>query len=196
MEIEKEVRYQVSNQTFELAKKFNTIGNKPKQVIDITCGAYGKESMQKTGRVFRVRKKGDKCTIEIKKRNADGSWIEESIPIENQNKGINFFALSGLYPYLYINRERLSFNFKSLKIEMDNVEMLGKFIEIEYQDSKNADAELEEFKTLCGITSNPAPLYGTIIFEKQQQDPQFNKEYKKRLHEIVEESNLTEKNQY
>lgn len=186
MEIEKEVRYQVDDHTFELAKKFNMINARPITVIDITCGAFGKESMQKTGRVFRVRKKGSKCTIEIKKRNDDGSWFEECIPVENQNKGINFFALSGLYPYLYISRERLSFKYKSLKVEMDDVEMLGKFIEIEYQDSNNAEAELEEFKKACNITSEPVALYGTLIFEKQNNDSQFNKEYEKRLEEIVE----------
>ena len=81
MEIEKEVRYQVDDLTFELAKKFNTENKKPQQVLDITCGAYGKESMQKTGRVFRVRQKGDKYSIEIKKRTEDGNWLEECIPI-------------------------------------------------------------------------------------------------------------------
>jgi len=186
MEIEKEVRYQVNDTTFELAKKFNTENNPPKRVLDITCGAYGKDSMQRTGKVFRVRQKGDKCTIEIKKRTDDGNWLEESLPVESQNKGVNFFALAGLFPYLYINRERISFKYKNLKIEMDDVEMLGKFIEIEYQDSNNAEAELEEFKKACNITSEPAALYGTLIFEKQNSDPEFNAAYEKRLEEIVE----------
>ncbi|MBQ4145699.1 MAG: hypothetical protein IJD36_03625 [Clostridia bacterium] len=112
MELEKEVRYKVDNTTFELAKTLNKSNTQTVQVLDITCGAFGKESMQKTGKVFRVRKKGEKCTIEIKKRTDDGNWLEECLPVESQNKGINFFALAGLYPYLYINRERTSFLLK------------------------------------------------------------------------------------
>jgi len=186
MELEKEVRFQVSDETFNRALKFNTNQNPAVQVLDITCGAYGKNSLQKTGMIFRVRQKGEKFSLEIKKRTEDKNWIEESISLPNAEKGLNFLKLAGITPYLYINRMRTSFTYGNLKIDMDDVELLGKFIEIEYQDSIDAEAELESFKTACKISSEPAPLYGNIIFDKQENDPVFNNEYSKKLDEILE----------
>lgn len=193
MELEKEVRYKVSNETFERALKFNTNQNPPVQVLDITCGAYGKESLQKTGMIFRVRQKGNKYSLEIKKRTEDNNWIEESISLPNAENGLNFLNLAGIKPYLYINRMRTSFTHGNLKIDMDDVELLGKFIEIEYQDSKDVENELESFKTACGILGNPAPLYGNIIFEKQETDEKFDKIYTQKLNEIINRENPNEK---
>ena len=193
MELEKEVRFQVSDETFKRAQKFNINQNPPVQVLDITCGAYGKNSLQKTGMIFRVRQKGNKYSLEIKKRTEDKNWIEESISLPNAENGLSFLNLAGIKPYLYINRMRTSFTYGNLKIDMDDVELLGKFIEIEYQDSKDAENELVSFKNSCGITSEPAPLYGNIIFEKQETDEKFNEIYTQKLNEIINRENPHEK---
>ena len=185
MELEKEVRYEVSDEVFEKIKTLNHKNNPPVQVLDFTCGAYGKTSLQITGMIFRVRQKGEKFSLEIKKRTEDKNWIEESISIPSAEKGLSFLRLAGINPYLFINRMRTSFNYGNLKIDLDDVELLGKFVEIEYQDSENADKELEEFKTLCNIQGDPADLYGTIILNKQETDPEFNKAYYKRLNELI-----------
>lgn len=185
MELEKEVRYEVNDETFEKIKKLNTNNTPQTQVLDITCGAYGKESLQVTGMIFRVRQKGDKFSLEIKKRTEDKNWIEEHINLENAKQGLNFLNLAGITPYLYINRMRTSFTHGNLKIDLDDVELLGKFVEIEYQDSNNASQELEEFKKICNINSEPADLYGTLIFNKQKTDPTFNDEYNKRLNDLI-----------
>lgn len=97
--------------------------------------------------------------------------------------------LAGLSPYLYISRTREVKKFKGLKIFFDDVEMLGKFIEIEYQDSDNAKAELNEFLQTFGIENNPQDLYGTIIIHKYNEDENFRDAFNSKMNEIVNNIN-------
>lgn len=70
MEVEKEVRYLVDDNIWN-SVLLETTEYKPKsQMLDITMGKYGLDSFQKTGLVFRVRQKGEKISMEIKKE----SW--------------------------------------------------------------------------------------------------------------------------
>ena len=59
-----------------------------------------------------------------------------------------------IYKYLLIGEEKIFF---------DDIELLGKYIEIEYQDSSDSENELKEFCSLCGIVGDEQPLYGDII---------------------------------
>lgn len=184
MEVEKEVRYSVSQRSWDLALK-NSSEYRPKvEMLDITMGAYGRESVLKTGLVFRVRKKPTKITLEIKKRIA-GGWNEESIEIDSVERGINFLSLAGLEPYLYIARTREVRLYKGLKIFFDDIELLGKYIEIEYQDSKDSQNEIKEFCALCDILGEEQPLYGEIINAKYDEDKAFRSIFESRLQELI-----------
>ena len=66
--------------------------------------------------------------------------------------------------------------------------MLGKYIEVEYQDSDNSEKELEEFVSLVKITGTPAPLYGEIINEKYDTDIDFRVKFEEKLAKIIEEA--------
>jgi len=114
--------------------------------------------------------------------------LEEAIELKSVNQGLRFLHLAGLDPYLYIDREREVKEYKGLKIFFDDIQLLGKFIEIEYQDSKDARNELDEFTKKFGITGKPEPLYGEIINKKLNSDADFNDKFTKRLKEIVEEA--------
>ena len=187
MELEKEVRYQVSDQEFETIKQICVPQSSPVNMIDITMGMYGKDSLAKTGRIFRVRQKPNKITLEIKKRLATNEWLEESIKLDSVNQGVNFLALSGMTPYLLIKRRRTNYSYDGLKISLDDVDMLGKFVEIEYQDSKDGLLDLENFVYEAGLRDHtPAPLYGDIIINKQATDSKWAKEYNQKLLEVVE----------
>lgn len=81
--------------------------------------------------------------------------------------------------YLYKKREiRL---YKNLKIFIDKVELLGDFVEIEYQDCLNSIEELKEFKTKVGINTLEEDLYGNIIMEKLNKDSEFRKKFSKKF---------------
>lgn len=185
MEVEKEVRYLVDDNIWN-SVLLGTTEYKPKsQMLDITMGKYGLDSFQKTGLVFRVRQKGEKISMEIKKRVGESEWLEESIALDSVGRGVSYLKLAGLSPYLYISRTREVKKFKGLKIFFDDVEMLGKFIEIEYQDSDNAKAELNEFLHTFGIENNPQDLYGAIIIRKYNEDENFRNAFNSKMNEIV-----------
>lgn len=185
MQIEKEVRFKVGEKEWARALKA-TQGVKDKsQVLDITCGKYGFESLAKTGMVFRIRQSAKGLKLEIKKRTGNNTWLEESLNLESLKQGLNFLHLAGLEPCLYINRMREERAFKGLKVVFDDVELLGKYIEIEYQDSKNAVAELDEFLRITSIENAPQPLYGDIIKAKVETDKKFRDSFYKKLEELI-----------
>ncbi|MBE5735196.1 MAG: CYTH domain-containing protein [Clostridiales bacterium] len=184
MEIEKEVRYNVTEDEWQLALS-NSTEYKPKaEMLDITLGAFGRDSVAKTGKVFRVRKKPNKITLEIKNR-IDGGWQEEAIVLDSVERGINFLTLAGLKPYLFIDRTREVRKYKGLKIFFDDIKLLGKYIEIEYQDSENATAELIEFCNICNIFMDPEPLYGDIINKKYNEDETFRTAFDQYLEDLL-----------
>lgn len=185
MEIEKEVRYIVDNKVWQSVIDGTTEYKPQEHMIDITMGKYGFESFAKTGLVFRVRQKGQKTTLEIKKRVQDREWQEESIVIDSVKRGVSYLSLAGLSPYLYIDRTREVRRYKGLKIFLDDVKMLGKYIEIEYQESDQAENELREFLQKFDITSDPQPLYGDIIIAKYRNDQSFKNEFDKKLQNLI-----------
>ena len=187
MEIEKEVRYAVSDEVWNNVLDGTEPYKDKVQMTDITCGAYGRESYQKTGKVFRVREKPSKTTLEIKSRTEDGNWLEEAVKLESVKQGLNFLHLAGLDPYLYIARSREVKKYKGLKVFFDDIELLGKYIEIEYQDSEDAEKELDEFVSKFGIVGEPAPLYGTIINQRYDEDEEFRITFEAKLKSFIEE---------
>jgi len=186
MEIEKEVRYEVSDEVWNNVLEATETYKEKVQMTDITCGAYGRESYQKTGKVFRVREKPNKITLEIKSRTEDGNWLEEAVKLESVEQGLNFLHLAGLDPYLYIARTREVKKYKGLKVFFDDIELLGKYIEIEYQDSEDAEAELKEFIDKFDIVGEPAPLYGTIINQRYDDNPTYREVFDKKLKSLID----------
>ncbi len=185
MELEKEVRYTVNDAIWNAVYENTTPLIEKTHVLDITCGAFGRDSLAKTGRVFRVRQKPGKVALEIKKRTDNNDWIEEAIKLESVEQGINFLHLAGLDPYLYIDRQREVRQYKGLKIFFDDIELLGKFIEIEYQDSPSAETELKEFIEKFNIVDEPQPLYGTIINDRFENDPEFRAVFSAKLESLI-----------
>ena len=185
MELEKEVRYLVNETVWKNALNNSEPYKEKVEMLDITMGAYGKESVHKTGKVFRVRKKPNKITLEIKNR-IEGGWQEEAIKLDSVERGVSFLSLAGLEPYLFISRFREVRKFKGLKVFFDDIELLGKYIELEYQDSEDSENELNDFIKLIGTTGEPAPMYGEIINHKYDNDQEFRNAFDERLKQIVE----------
>ena len=184
MELEKEVRYLVDDVVWENALEKSSEYKEKVKMLDITMGAFGRESVAKTGKVFRVRQKPDKITLEIKNR-IDGGWQEEAIELDSVKRGVSFLTLAGLKPYLFISRMREVRKYKGLKIFFDDIELLGKYIEIEYQDSSDSKNELREFCSVCGISGVEQPLYGDIINKKYEEDAEFRQSFEAYLEKLI-----------
>ncbi len=184
MKIEKEVRYLISNKQYQNILK-NTISLEGEcDTLDITFGYSGFDSLEKYGFVCRIRKKKDKVVLEIKKKTTDG-WLEQEAKVDTIDDGLNFFTFLNMTPYMYLYKKREIRKYKNLKIFIDKVELLGNYVEIEYQDCLNSIDELNEFKTKVGIKSLEEDLYGNIIKEKLNKDSIFKKNFQKNLNIII-----------
>lgn len=185
MELEKEVRFLVTDDVWQNALKNSEEYKEKVEMLDITMGAYGRESVAKTGKVFRIRQKPNKTTLEIKNR-IDGGWQEEAIVLDSVDRGVSFLTLAGMKPYLFIKRNREVRKYKGLKVFFDDIYLLGKYIELEYQDSKNSENELKEFCKLVGINGDEQPLYGEIINYKYETDENFKLAFDNYLNNLVD----------
>jgi len=183
MEQEREVRYKVDKVIWDSVLSV-TEPLKPKMhTLDITFGAYGFNSLERTGRIFRIRQKESLIALEIKRRTSENSWLEEKIKLESVKQGFSFLKLSGLEPYLYLERNREIRKYKNLIICLDDFELLGKFVEIEFQNSN--EAELNEFLNICKIHGEPQALYGDIVKSLLETNADFKNSFEIKLSEVI-----------
>ena len=183
--IEKEERYQINKDILNSIIKNTSILKEKTHMLDITCGKSGFESLNIYGYILRIREKSKSIAMEIKKRDEHGSFIESKISLNSIKEGIDFLSLMDMSPYLYINRTREVREYKNLKIFIDDIDLLGLFVEIEFQDTLNPLELINEFKHLVGIKSDKMPLYGDIFKEKIRSDVTFKEEFERRLNEII-----------
>ena len=165
MEIEKEIRFKIESDSKikEIELETEEIQGKS-ETIDLVLGWKGFESLDKYGFICRVRKKNDEIYLECKKKIKDNIWNESKIKLKEFREGVNFLSLIGMKPYLYINRKRQIRKFKDLKIYIDEVDMLGSFIEIEFQEAQNEKEQIQEFLSHFNIKNIEQKLYGDIFY--------------------------------
>lgn len=84
-------------------------------------------------------------------------------------------------PYLYINRKRQIRKFKDLKIYIDEVDMLGNFLEIEFQEASNEEKQIQEILSHFNIKNIEQKLYGDIFKEKIETDINFKAEFERKM---------------
>lgn len=190
MGIEKEYRYKVTEEQIKKIEQISNVINEKSEQIDLTLGFAGFESLYKYGYVCRVRKKANKIWMEIKKRTNDGAFYETKIDISRFNDGVEFFSALGMKPYIYMKRTREILNYKGLKIFIDDIELLGKFIEIEFQDVEENEKLIEEFMRETRIEPIRQPLYGDILNELIRNDNNFKNKFEEELNKFIKESNI------
>lgn len=181
-EIEREVRYLIDDKKEQIIKENCQVVKEEYHSVDLVVGLAGFDSLEKYGYIIRIRDKGNKIYVENKRLLANGDFKEERIPVNDIKTPLNFFMNIGYKPYLVIDRHRLELKYKNLKIFIDNICLLGKYVEIEYQDSNTN--ELNEFLSLSGIDYEEAKLYGDIFKEKVK-DESFNQEFQKVIKKII-----------
>lgn len=187
MEIEKEVRYKIDEiQKEEIIRKTEIIES-PSQTIDLVMGWSGFDSLDKYGFICRIREKNEKIELQIKKRVSNCEWKESRIKLNSFEEGYDMLKTLKMEPYLYINRIRQVRRYKDLKIFLDEVDLLGDYVEIEFQDSKNAKDNIEEFIKMFKIEDKKEKLYGDIFKEKIDTEKEFKEAFVKKLKEFLEQ---------
>ena len=88
-------------------------------------------------------------------------------------------------PYLYLNREREERKYGGLKIFIDNIDLLGTYVEIELQKSNDPVKELQEFIKKVGIKGGREKLYGDIFKEKLKSDEAFKEMFEEKLRNFI-----------
>lgn len=186
MNIEKEVRFLINGSTEKLIKQNTALIKPVESMTDLVMGYYGFDSLNKLGYICRIRQKNPNIVLEVKRLREDGSWEEESLKLSSIAQGYSFLSKIGLKPYLLIERKREERETPDFKIALDDVSLLGKFVEIELKDiSKNCEKELNAFITKSKISGQPQKLYGDIFKEKCETDTAFKAQFQKRLQEIL-----------
>lgn len=187
MEIEKEIRFKIESDSKikEIELETEEIQEKS-ETIDLVLGWKGFESLDKYGFICRVRKKNDEIYLECKKKIKDNIWNESKIKLKEFSEGINFLSLIGMKPYLYINRKRQIRKYKDLKIYIDEVDMLGSFIEIEFQEAQNEKEQIQEILSHFNIKNIEQKLYGDIFKEKIETDINFKAEFEKKMKYFID----------
>lgn len=180
MEKEKEVRFSISKNQIYNIKKNTTPFKERTEMLDITCGY--------DGFICRVRQKGDKKTLEVKNYTNKNECLEQSINLEKVSDGVNYLNLIGMKPYLYLKRFREVRKYNDLKIFIDEFDILGNFVEIEYQDSNNEKDEIRKFKELIDIRGLEQDMYGGIVKDKLENDVEFRKIFEDNLAIILKDN--------
>lgn len=186
--IEKEYCYSVTDENIKHIISLSTQVSPAQTMTDLVMGYHGFDSLSKLGYICRIRQKNDEVVIECKKRNNDGTQFgEEEIPIVSVAKGYSFLSLMGLKPYLLIERKREERETPDFKICIDDVSLLGKFVEFEFKNADDLTAEktLHNLLKNAKILGNPQRLYGDIFQEKVTCDASFKQQFEYRLKEIT-----------
>ena len=185
MELEKEVRYKINDKEKNIIIKLTEPFLEKSSMLDITCGYDGFNSYSKYGYICRVRQKGNKKTLEVKNYNNKKECIEQAINLDRVSDGINYLKLIGMKPYLYLKRDREVRKYGNLIIFIDEFDIIGDYVEIEYQDSNNGISEVNKFIKLVGIDGIEQDMYGGIVKDKLEKDIEFRKIFNDNLDKII-----------
>ncbi|MBR5228026.1 MAG: CYTH domain-containing protein [Clostridia bacterium] len=185
--LEKECRYRATEDNFKKIRKVCSVVEPKQKQVDLTLGYAGFNSLNKYGYVCRVRQKGIKTWMEVKNKTEQDTFKETAVQLNDFKSGVRLFQAIGMKPYMYMRREREILEYKRLKIFLDDIELLGKFIEIEYQEVNNPEDLLKEFITLVNIEPILQPLYGDILNQLLIEDESFRKRYELKLTEFLKE---------
>ena len=145
MEIEKEVRYKINRMQKENIINETEILENESRTIDLVMRWNGFESHNKYGFICRIREKNGKIELQTKKKIKDNEWEETKLALNSFEEGYNLLKTLRMEPYLYINRIRQVRKYEDLKIFLDDIDLLGNYVEIEFQDSKDADKNIQKF---------------------------------------------------
>ncbi|MBE5821486.1 MAG: CYTH domain-containing protein [Clostridiales bacterium] len=182
--LEREIRYKIDEDIKTKIINSSIKVEDNQKCIDLCMGLYGFDSLDKLGYIIRIRKKNGKVFIESKKRLENSTWNEELININTIKEGYDFLSNIGLKPYLYINRNREVREIEKAIICIDEIDLLGTYVEFELKENCQFE-DIQEYIKQVGITTYPDKLYGDIFKEKMN-DLEFKIEFENNLNKFLE----------
>ncbi len=185
--IEKEERYKITEEQLKDVIENTKDYIKKTDMLDVSFYKNGQNLYDLYKYIIRIRTKNNKSTLEIKKYDNEDECIEGSIEINSVKDATNFLKLMGLEPFIYLKRCREVRKYKDLDIFIDEFDVIGTHMEIEYQDCSNAKEQIDEFKRICKINQNSEDMYGAIINDKLLTDGKFKEIYNQNMKEILNE---------
>ena len=183
--IEREIRFKINNEIKEKIINSSKLVREKEICVDLCMGKYGFDSLDKLGYIIRIRNKNNKIFIESKRRLDNNSWNESTIKLDDINQGYEFLKNIGLEPYLYINRKREERSIKEAKIFIDEIELLGTYVEFELEEGFEPK-DLKKYLKENNITGKPDKLYGDIFKEKMKSE-EFKKKFENSLNNFLKD---------
>jgi len=132
-----EIRFTVSSKQKNMFANFvktNKLNIKKSVQRDIyLCPAIlvNSKRSRESNFILRIRQTKKFCYLTYKSFTGDGSWIEREIIINEPLITLEILEKIGQKKYLTINKRRQSVKYKTFEINLDDIEGLGDFIEIE-----------------------------------------------------------------
>lgn len=151
-EIEVEVTF--SNKKEEVIKKlskFEYVGEK--EIYDIYYYDPQRDNLKpeddlRLNETFRIRKTNNTCYVTYKKQHFKGKlWIysdEYETKIEDYDTIKKIISLLGLEPLITVHNKRKIYKYKEYEIELEDVEGLGIFIEVERISNDKDEMKVKE----------------------------------------------------
>ena len=146
-EIEVEVTFDNSlEEVIEILSKFEFKGEK--EIYDIYYFDPLKKNLQpepnlRLNETFRVRRNEEGCFITYKKQHFEGkSWIysdEYETKVEDYDVIKKIVEMLGLEPLISVHNKRRVYRYNEYEIELEEVENLGVFIEVERMGNNSED---------------------------------------------------------
>ncbi len=175
--IEVEIRAKVDNFA-EIKKKLKELKaslSKSVHQIDKIFGhpmfLDSKNMIVEGGIVPRIRSVNGKCSLQFKEICRTSGGIELKSEISNIDIGVTFLNKLGFKEAFTIDKHRESYKYKGFNIDLDNVDKLGCFIEIEKMVGSPAEKESarEECVRLLALISPNSKIenkkYGDLMQE-------------------------------
>ncbi len=176
--IEVEVRAKVKDFD-EIKGKLNEIGAELSESIHQIDKVFGhpkfldENTMIVEGGISsRIRSVNNHCVLEFKEINREsGAGMEIKSEISDVNMGVKFLNKIGFEEAFTVDKKRQSYKYKDFSIDLDEVEKLGFFIEIEKMIKSDDEKEIakKECLELLNIISPEGQIenkkYGDLMQE-------------------------------
>jgi len=152
--VEVEIRFKAENLSEDLLRSIGAKLISESKEVD----KYFKFSKDKERSfILRIREKNNEFLLTLKgssKLKTDCAWPEWETKINNHKELENFLINNNFEELVMINKLRKKFKYQNFEINLDNIEGLGKFVEVELigEDSEKLRRDIITFvKNKLGI---------------------------------------------
>lgn len=182
-EIERERRFRLDQPSYEdiIQRLPWTV---PELVTDVTMGPHGSSSMSVTGWVVRLRTGSGYVRMQLKKRQQVAhEYLEVDLGVDSISRAAEILMLMGMQLGLVISRTRRQVSVPGALLMLDDINLLGYFIEIE--ETGSGEPSLPAFLHAYLTRDNECGAYGDLIISQLQTDSSWAEAYRREAANIL-----------